>query len=384
MLALAATAQAQTFTVLHNFAGSPDGAYPIAALIRDAQGNLYGTTVAGGSSTACPVSSFGCGTVFKVDTNGNETVLYSFAGGTDGAEPYGLIRDAKGNLYGITQAGGGTGCYRQWGCGTVFAINGAGEETILYSFTGGTDGAYPSGTLIRDSEGSLYGTASEGGNVYCSCGVVFKVSKTGEETVLHTFGGEDGAEPTGGVISDKGGNLYGTTQSGGSYGNVFKLSKSGTLTTLFYFSNEREGRNPNAGVTFGQDGTLYGTTLEGGAPYEGDAGWGTVFRLNNSGVETVLHSFGPWNVEGGINPWAGVIRDAKGNLYGDTEFAGPFGGGLVFKLDASGTFIPLHNFVGPDGRYPFGNLLRDANGTLYGTASGGGTYGYGTVWKLTP
>jgi uncharacterized repeat protein (TIGR03803 family) len=372
----AQSAQAQTFTVLYSFTDSPDGAYPEAGLIRDAAGNFYSTTVNGGV--------YGYGTVFKLDTSGREIVLYSFRGGTDGAGPSGLIQDAHGNLYGTTAEGGGTGCHRGWGCGTVFEFDPRGKETILYSFTGGTDGAYPAGALFRDMQGNLYGTTELGGNLSCyssyGCGTVFKIAKTGKETVLYSFTGEDdGSEPQGGVISDGEGNLYGTTADGGNpgWGTVFKLSKNGKETTLYDFEKETEGDYPNAGVTLDKSGTLYGTTVQGGA-----YGYGTAFKVDKKGEGTLLHSF--LYSGDGANPFAGVILDKQGNLYGVAETGGGSGYGVVYKLDASGILTLLHIFGGPNGEYPFGVLLRDAEGNLYGTTAYGGGYGYGTVWKLTP
>jgi uncharacterized repeat protein (TIGR03803 family) len=189
-------------TILHSFTrGGPDGSGPNAALIRDSLGNLYGTTVFGGA--------YNNGTVFKITASGSESVLYSFAGGNDGAYPYGgLVTDSTGNLYGTTQQGGGNGYY-----GTIFELTPNGVENVLYSFTGGTDGAYPSFGLVRDSEGNLYGTTTHGGGC---CGTVFELSKEGVETVLYRFMGTgDGAYP-GAVILDSNGELYGTTYGGGN------------------------------------------------------------------------------------------------------------------------------------------------------------------------
>jgi uncharacterized repeat protein (TIGR03803 family) len=201
-------------TVLHNFKGfmNSDGAYPIlAGLIRDKAGNLYGTTLGGGS--------FNGGTVFKVDTSGNEYVLYSFSGGTDGANPEGsLVLDKAGNLFGTTTQGGSSGY------GTVFKLDTTGKESVLHSFTSVPDGAYPAGAgLVLDKAGNLFGTTTQGGS--SNNGTVFKVDTSGNETVLHGFMNSDGARPFAGLIRDKAGSLYGTTFNGGSsgYGTVFKL-----------------------------------------------------------------------------------------------------------------------------------------------------------------
>jgi uncharacterized repeat protein (TIGR03803 family) len=205
-----------TETVLHFFGGPPDGIAPIAGLIMDSKGNLYGATWWGG---------IGYGTVYKVDANGKETVLYSFTGGADGGYPYGgLVRDSKGNLYGTTEYGGpGSGTCEGGdypaGCGTVFKVDPSGKETVIYSFTGTPDGYYPLGGLVRDAAGNLYGTTSEGGKL--GFGTVFKVSPNAKRSLLHSFRGgpKDGANPNGGVIRDAGGNFYGTTYAGGRSNN---------------------------------------------------------------------------------------------------------------------------------------------------------------------
>jgi len=217
VLSLVATqsAQAQTFTVLYNFTGSPDGASPTGSLIQDSAGNLYGTTYYGGASNN--------GTVFKVDTSGTETVLYNFCSVSncaDGANPSGsLIQDSAGNLYG-NASGGGANLFS----GVVFKVDTSGTETVLYNFcsvSNCADGANPSGRLIHDSAGNLYGTTYYGGdffgcNVGSGCGVVFKLDTSGTETVLHTFTYTDGTDPDAGVIMDAKGNLYGDTTFGGT------------------------------------------------------------------------------------------------------------------------------------------------------------------------
>jgi uncharacterized repeat protein (TIGR03803 family) len=218
---------------LYSFTGGADGGYPSASLILDAKGNLYGTTSAGGASNA--------GVVFKVSSKGNETVLYSFTGRKDGGVPLAdLIVDAKGTLYGTTAWGGDPSCNSGKGCGVVYKLDSTGKETVLYSFTGGKDGNYPAAGLVMDGKGSLYGTTAWGGDLSCDsgagCGVVYKVGPTGKETVLHAFhGGKDGALPMARVSFDAKNNLYGTTVVGGGSpsctlyavtgcGTVFKLT----------------------------------------------------------------------------------------------------------------------------------------------------------------
>jgi len=372
------SAQAQTFTVLYNFTGGTDGGYPYAGLVRDAAGNLYGTTGSGGSS--------GFGVVFKLNKKGTETVLHSFVGGlSDGQYPYGtLAMDAEGNVYGTAAGGGGTGC-GGFGCGVVFEVNMSGTETVLHSFTGGTtDGCYPHGSLIIDAEGNLYGTTDECGT--SNLGTVFMVSSSGAETVLHSFAGgsSDGNYPFyAGLLMDTEGNLYGSTYYGGASneGVVYKLTESGTLTVLHSFAGDtKDGCYPYGTPAMDKNGNLYGTTEHCGA-----SGYGIVWKVSHKGKETVLHSFKGGSSDGAYST-AGVIVDAKGNLYGDTEAGGASDLGTVYelkKMKKKDTITLLHSFAGSDGQYPAGNLLWGAKGDLFGTASAGGSNGVGTVWQIT-
>ncbi len=370
------SAQAQTFTDLYSFRGSPDGANPYGAgLIRDAAGNLYGTTENGGPS--------GEGVVFKVDAHDTESVLYSFTGVADGGHPEaGLIRDAAGTLYGTTPYGGNVNyCYPS-GCGTVFKVDTGGTETVLHSFTGTTDGASPLGGLIRDDKGPLYGTTEAGGP--SNVGTVFKVSKSGTETVLHTFtrGSSDGAYPIyTSLLTDPDGNLYGVAEEGGTsnLGVLYKLSKKGNLTLLHSFAGgTTNGCYPSGTPVMDKTGNLYGTTISCGA-----FGAGIVWKVSKKGGETVLHSFAGGSSDGGT-PRVGVIMDAMGNLYGDTVSGGPSNVGTVYELNKKGKLTLLHSFDGSDGANPFGGLIRNTKGDLYGTTVGGGSSGNGTVWRLTP
>jgi uncharacterized repeat protein (TIGR03803 family) len=318
-------------TILHRFTGGADGANPTAGVIQDAQGNLYGTTIAGGG-TGCGATS-GHGVVYRVDPTGKETVLYAFTGGADGASPFaGVIQDAQGNLYGTTTAGGGAGCGTS-GCGVVYRIDPSGKETVLYAFTGGADGLSPYAGVIQDAQGNLYGTTVMGGGAGCGnsgCGVVYKLDTTGKETVLYTFtNGPDGAYPYGGLIQDTKGNLFGTARrDDGSHGGgvVLKLSNTGKETVLYDFTGGADGGLPDWGVIQDGKGNLYGTTIGGG---EG-GGLGTVFKLDKAGKETVLYSFRGGT--DGAGPSGGVIRDAKGNLYGTTSGGGQPRNGTVFKI----------------------------------------------------
>jgi uncharacterized repeat protein (TIGR03803 family) len=248
------------------------------------------------------------------------TVLYSFTGKGDGAFPNGVISDSHGNLYGTTNMGGA------FGQGTVFEFTSGGSIKTIYSFTGGSDGGEPfDSALVRDSQGNLFGTTMfDGGKI--SFGVVFKVTPSGTETVLHTFlGGSDGAHPKGSLISDSEGNLYGTTSSGERLkgGTVFKIIPSGTMTELHTFSGP-DGFDPNAGLARDASGNLYGTTFSGGT-----TNGGVVFEITSDGNESVLQNF---LGSDGATPYSGLILDKNDNLYGTTGFGGASNQGIVFKV----------------------------------------------------
>jgi uncharacterized repeat protein (TIGR03803 family) len=376
LIALALVAQAQTFTVLYTFTSTANGEQPDASLFQDAAGNLYGTTQYGGVKG-------GFGTVFKLSTKGKETVLLSFAGTPDAEDPYsGLTRDKAGNFYGTTLYGG-----TQGGFGTVFKLRPGGKETILHSFAGTPDGEDPRSVLVRDAAGNLYGTTQYGGT-NGGFGTIFKLDTNGKLTLLHSFAGTpDGEDPYAGLLRDKAGNFYGTTQfggTGGGFGTVFKLDAKGKLTLLHSFSGTPDGVNPLAGLLRDAAGNLYGTTEYGGA----NGGYGTVFKLTAKGRLTLLHSFA--GMPDGENPYSRLIRDAAGNFYGTTFYGGTSGYGTVFKLDTAGKLTTLHSFnYSPDGAHPMAGLIIDKAGNLYGTTSAGGDLscgfsGCGTVFKLTP
>ena len=352
-------------TVVYSFPSAVDGALPIAGVIRDSAGNLYGTTVFGGTANA--------GVVYKLDATGHETVLYTFTGGADGNTPWGgVIRDSAGNLYGTTSGGGPAGA------GAVYRLDTAGNYTVLYSFTGGADGGNPYAGVIRDSAGNLYGTTAWGGTAYW--GVVYKLDTAGHETVLYSFtGGTDGGYPRAGVIRDSAGNLYGTTDLGGTAGAgvVYRLDTAGNETVLYSFTGP-DGENPIAGVIRDSSGNLYGATSAGGP-----AGAGVVFKLDTAANYTVLYGF--TGGADGQQPQGGVVRDAAGNLYGTALHGGAFGGGAVYKLDATGHETVLYSFTGgADGSQPSAGVIRDSAGNLYGTTGGGGKEGAGVVFKLKP
>ena len=256
---------AGNYTVLYGFAGELNGSHPQAGVIRDSAGNLYGTTRGGGvPGTRCPTSTFGCGVVYKVDTTGQETVLYKFTGGADGGNPAaGVVRDSAGNLYGTTVYGGSANA------GVVYKLDTAGNQTAIYTWTGGADGLYPN-AVIRDPEGNLYGTTVFGGAA--DAGVVYKLDAAGNYTALYSFtGGSDGAQPVTGVIRDSAGNFYGTTTNdGATFGAVvYRLDTTGNYTVLCSFTGGADGGTPRAGVIRDSAGNLYGTNTVGGKNGEG-------------------------------------------------------------------------------------------------------------------
>ena len=384
VLGLAAVAtphsHAQTFSVIHNFTGGSDGGNPLAGFTIDGAGYLYGTTNAGGAS--------GVGTVFKVTGKGKEIVLHSFTGGADGANPESsLVMDVAGNLYGTTIAGGASGA------GTVFKIGAKGRETVLYSFTGQADGAKPEAALAMDAAGNLYGTTTAGGSN--GNGTVFKLTVPKKangkwkEKVLYSFGsGTDGTTPVSGVTLDSKGNIYGTASAGGSYGfgTVFELtlSKSGwTESILHDFQNSSDGAVPYAGLIFDKSGNLYGAATEGGT-----GGGGTVFELMpSSGGWTfnVIYGVAGWGISG---TFRNVILDASGNIYATTHCDGANNSGTVYELTNSGgiwTYNSLYVFTGgSDGQFSFSNLVFDKYGNLYGTTNQGGGNGSGDIFKIKP
>ena len=383
---------------LYSFAGGNDPKLPYAGLVFDKTGNLYGTTELGGTNNQ--------GTVFEITPNPNgtwtETVLYNFTGGSDGGQPYGsLVFDPAGNLYGTTNFGGSSNC--NMGCGTVFELipgSGGWTQTVLYAFSGGSDGREPSARVRLDAAGNLYGTTLEGGNIgsVCStgCGTVFKLahgSNGWTESVLYAFqGGADGAYPYDGLTFDPAGNLYGTTYAGGASasGTIFKLttgSSGWTESVLHAFTGGHDGKYPFGDLIFDAAGNLYGTAFQGGS------GYGLVYELSPSSTggwhERTLHVF--QNAPAG-SPVAGVVIDPAGNLYGTTMLGATVsacggGCGALFELSpvAGGPWIYkiVHDFGKTgDGYHPTGDLILDSAGNLYGTTELGGEQGSGMIFQI--
>ncbi|MGH9498269.1 MAG: choice-of-anchor tandem repeat GloVer-containing protein [Terriglobales bacterium] len=386
---LVTAASAQTFSVFYTF-NFKGGSAPNGGLILDSAGNFYGTTQFGGS--------FNRGIVFKLDSQGQETVLYSFTGSTDGGIPIGrLIGDGEGNLYGITSLGGDAAC----SCGTVFELTKTGSLQVLHAFLGGTDGAQNQGQAelgLVMIKGDLYGSASFGGISACDgglgCGVLFKVTPAGVETVLYRFTGQaDGAFPQD-LIKDEAGNIYSST--GGSYahgngGTLFKLDTTGTLTTLYTFPGGAQGTSPRWRLLRTGKGAFYGVTQFGGNTGTcalGTAGCGVAFSVNAQGTERVLHTFGE-KAGDGAEPSAGLF-DAAGNGYATTFYGGTvnatctFGCGVVARA-AGGKYSVIYRFTGAaDGFNPSGSLATDSSGNIYGATLNGGSSGNGVIYKITP
>ncbi|MBV8976327.1 MAG: hypothetical protein JO261_00820 [Alphaproteobacteria bacterium] len=360
-------ARATGIRVLHNFcngvsvftADCSQGANPRTSLIADSDGNLYGTTFDRGLP-GCNEDQ-GCGSVFKLAPDGTFSVLYRFTGGNDGGEPWGsLIRDAGGNLFGTTTAGGAHNV------GVIYKLAPDGTETVLHDFGGAS--AAPWGSLLPDANGNLYGVA-RGGN-----GTVYKLAPDGTFTVLHTFCSNcsDGQNPNGDLVGDAQGNLYGTTQYGGSggligAGTLFRIAPDGTETILWNFCSVgdcADGEFPMAGLIRDGAGNLYGTTDYGGNPV------GEVFKFAPDGTLSVLYGFSDHG--DGINPQTRLAMGADGSLYGTTLNS-------VFKLAPDGTFAALR-YTGPQYEYR-STLIVDAHNNLFGTLPGGFTRG-GNVYEI--
>jgi uncharacterized repeat protein (TIGR03803 family) len=378
--------QAQTFTTLHLF-GS--GGIPQAGLVQGTDGNLYGTTFGYAGKEN--------GMIFKITPSGSFTTLH--AGGEFGAA---LIQGTDGNFYGTSLAGG------TLGYGWVFKITASGTLTTLHNFGPLPNGAYPSAALVQATDGNFYGTTKEGGTNSClyggtnfGCGTLFKITPGGTLTTLHNFcsrsGCADGQEP-GGLVQGTDGNLYGTTSAGGNAacsggcGTIFKITTTGTLTTLHSF-HLTDGDNPGAGLIQAIDGNFYGMTYSGGANNSNcrPGTCGTVFKITPAGTLTTLHKF---DYTDGANPMAPLIQASDGNFYGTTggggnctTFAG--GCGTVFNINPSGTLTTLHSFDKTDGALPTA-LVQDTDGIFYGTTISGGANAYhacggycGTIFSLS-
>ncbi len=364
-------------TVLYSFAGTTDGYHPNAGVTLDPTGSLYGTTEFGGSEAG----AYGHGVVFRLDVQNNFTVLHTFQGGTDAADPNSaLIRDQSGNLF-------GTASYFMPGNGSaVFKVSPAGQESVLFAFTGSpSKGADPIG-LLSGSNGDFYGVASGGGTQ--GDGLIYSLTSSGQQTVLYNFPNSYGGySPTFNLARDKSRNFWGVTNdgvvSGTGYdgGTVYEMTPSGQETVLYAFGPFFSGEyGPSSGVVFDAAGNAYGETSDGGIYDAGD-----VYKITPDGQESILYSFGGQNGIGGESPQGGLTIDSDGNLYGAASSGGLDYGGVVFKLDPAGNETVLLQFPGStNGREPEGGVTLDAAGNLYGTTSSGGDHDAGVVFKLSP
>lgn len=411
---IAESAGPPNYSVVYNFTGGADGANPWAGLTIDAAGNIYGTTLNGGSA-----HGNGFGVVFQLKPSKSGFTfnsIYSFTGGADGAGPVArVVLGSNGALYGTAHAGGQLNCgvpgFQYDGCGTVFKLAPSGNswaQSVLYTFTGGADGANPWGNVTFDQSGNLYGTAEFGGNPACvltssGCGTVFKLSPSGNswtQSVLYSFAnGSDGARPYAGLTFDSSGNLYGTNLYGAGTGctgvfqspgcgTVFKLTPAGlgwVESTVYPFQGGSDGGFSQSGVVVDQSGNLYTASSSFGSGSDG-----TVLKLtpsNGGWTFNLLASFSGSSIQQ-AGPRENLVMDQAGNLYGTTNSAGAYGYGAVFKLTPSGstwTYTSLHDFTGSSyGFNPVSNIVFDASGNLYGTTTYGGTKNKGVVWKIKP
>jgi uncharacterized repeat protein (TIGR03803 family) len=403
---------AGNYSVVYEFPEFPEGCQiPNSEPIQGSDGSFYGTT-----------NNVGAGTVFKLDPSGNFSTLHEFDSGI--YEQSKLLLTSDGSLYGTTFTGGANDA------GIIYKIDPSGTYSVLHEFDGGNGGKTPAAGLIQGSDGNFYGTTTAGGTD--GQGIVYRISQSGDFTVLHSFDSVTGAIPYAPLVQYGDGSFYGTTDSGGSFGQgvIFKLDPAGTVSVVHSFGNTLVSSvSPYAALTEGSDGNFYGTTSRGG----GDEIYGTVFRIDASGNTEMLHSFdgsdgaspfsklvqgsdssfygttfrggannagtvykidtsGTFDIvhefdggSGGTNPNAGLIRDSDGNLYGTTVNGGGSNSGIIFKIDPAGVFTVLHDLNGgSDGAYPYSELVLGDDGNLYGSTVSGGGSDHGVVFKIDP
>jgi uncharacterized repeat protein (TIGR03803 family) len=382
-------ARASTTKVVYSFGGG-DGEYFDTELVMDNSGNLYGTSVEGGN--------FQAGNVFQLTPTRNGwtlTVLYSFTGGLDGAQPYkGVTLDSHGDLYGTAVTGGTGGC--EGGCGVVYKLTharGHWTQSVIHSFTGGSDGGGPGSPVVFDKQGNLFGTTPTGGAIGVGTIYALRPKKDGtwKLAVIHTFtGGNDGAGGSAGrLLFDNKGNIYGVATSGGAHGSgtAYQLSPAQNgkwkLKTLYAFKGQPDAGFPYGGLTSDSSGNLYGTTY-----YDGKNDIGAIYQLSQVAgkwKETVLHSFAGGS--DGKESLSTMVSDAAGNLYGTTiEGGSGCDCGTIFKL-AAGTrkYSVVYRFQGaPDGAYLYAGMVPDSAGRFYGITLQGGSAHVGTIFKFVP
>jgi uncharacterized repeat protein (TIGR03803 family) len=357
------TAPGTTLSTLKSFAGNDYEGANPNGLTLGRDGRLYGTTSKGGAGSY--------GTVFTVTTNGDFSTLYSFSGGNDGRYPSGtLIQAADGDFYGSTFGGGA------YGSGTAFRISTNGAFATVSALTGGADGAYPFGRLAQTADGLLYGTALAGGAH--GNGSVFKLTTGGALNAIYSFtGGVDDGSPYAGLVLAGDGNFYGTASGAIGNGGVFRVDTNGALASIYHFAGGVDGAYPLSGLIQLADGKLYGTTSAGGTNNNGNA-----FAISTNGTLTVLHLF-TGGTDGGSPDYAGLMQAGDGQLYGTTAYGGTYGLGTVYRLTTGGDLTTLVWFHGDNGAQPEAELAQGPDGNLYGTTWVGGAYGQGTIFKLT-
>jgi uncharacterized repeat protein (TIGR03803 family) len=387
---------AGALTTLYSFTGAGsgvgDGSGPYSAPVLATSGNFYGTTPYAGASGFY-------GTVYQISPSGTLTTLYSFCatGGscTDGVKPFaGLVQGVNGQLYGTTSGGGAVSAGCPSGCGTIFSITLAGQLTTLHSFHK-TDGMYPNG-LVLGSDGDLYGTTYQGG-ASTNGGTVFKITPAGKLTTLHEFTGypNDGAEPYAGLVQAADGNFYGTTYSGGTIldgaGTVYEITPAGVETLLFSFSGGVDGGEPAAALIQGTDGNLYSTTEYGGTncTSNGGSGCGTIFSITTAGTLTTLYNFCPAGAppcSDGYAPVSGLFQGTNGTFYGTTPNGGSTYMGTAYNLSTGlGRFVQLVPTTGAVGSTVtiLGTGLTGATSVTFNRVSAEFKVSVSTVIKAT-
>jgi uncharacterized repeat protein (TIGR03803 family) len=384
-----AAAHGSTTAIIYSFAGDEDGEYLDTDVEIDAAGNLYGTSVLGGE--------FGGGTVWELSpVSGGwvHTVLYSFTGSADGGEPYkGVSLDADGNLYGTAVTGGSGSC--EGGCGVVYKLSKSGDtwtQSVIHAFTG-ADGSGPGARVTVDAHGNLFGMTPTGGDF--GLGTIYNLHPKSNGTwafrVIHSFtGGSDGSSGSAGRMLVRGSHLFGATTTGGDngHGTIFELAQASsgwTLRTLYAFLGQPDGSFPYGALLFDPAGNLYGTTY-----YGGTSDLGTAYQLTRasggSWTEKVIYGFK--SGQDGNSSISNLVSDSAGNLYGTTSEGG-LGSGTIFALapSQSGSWhetLP-HLFGGsPDGAFPYAGMVNGGNGVFYGATVHGGTDGEGAIYKFTP
>lgn len=352
---------------LYSFSGGADGAAPGAKLLKATDGNFYGTTSSGGAS--------GNGTIFRISADGTFTNLYSFTGGTDGGNPLiELTQGYDGNLYGTTQFGGSENF------GTVFRITLAGTFTTVAALPSNNSGMGYDASVRQGADGNFYGTFQYFGPLGVDYGgpgegIVYQMSPDGTFSNLFSFDGTNGEYPQPGLVLGADGCFYGTTAQGGTnnMGIVFKITTNGAFTLLHSFTGGSDGAVPYQGLAIGNEGELYGTTQSGGSSDDG-----TVFKITTNGVLSTVYSFQSLH---GTVPYPPVAEGADGTLYGMNDVGG--GEGEIYQISTNGIFTVLLYFNGLDGASPTGGLVLGNGGAFFGITGSGGTNNAGTVFSMT-